>query len=43
MRPGSKREITARKAEIVGRLDADSVHFFDARTHPLGAAELRAS
>jgi len=42
MLPGSKREIAARQAEILGRLEAESVSFFDARTHPLGAPSLTA-
>jgi Domain of unknown function (DUF4917) len=40
MLPGSKREIAARQAEVLGRLEAESVSFFDARTHPLGVPSL---
>ena len=40
MLPGPTREIAARKAELVGRLDTERLLFFDARTHPLGAADL---
>lgn len=38
--PGSPREIAARKAELIGRLETDELLFFDARTHPLGAPSL---
>lgn len=38
MLPGPEREVTARKAELRGRLEAEELHFFDARTHPLGDA-----
>jgi len=40
--PGPKREVAARKAELIGRLDAAEVLFFDARSHPLGAVDLTA-
>jgi Domain of unknown function (DUF4917) len=40
MLPGPRREIAARKAELVGRLETDELLFFDARTHPLGAPAL---
>lgn len=36
MMPGPKRELRAKQAEIYGRLDAESLLFFDATTHPLG-------
>jgi hypothetical protein len=42
MMPGPRREITARKADLIGRLKARELLFFDARTHPLGATSLRA-
>jgi Domain of unknown function (DUF4917) len=42
MLPGSRREIAARKAELLGRLDAEEVLFFNARSHPLGSATLTA-
>jgi hypothetical protein len=34
MRPGPKRELRSRQAELYGRLDADPLLFFDATTHP---------
>lgn len=42
MMPAPKREITARKADLIGRLRTRELLFFDARTHPLGALHLRA-
>jgi hypothetical protein len=42
MLPGSPGDVVARKAEIIGRLDIETVIFFDARSHPLGASGLRA-
>jgi len=36
MLPGSKKELLARQVDIYGRLEADPLLFFDARTHPLG-------
>lgn len=41
MMPAPKREITARKADLIGRLRSSELLFFDARTHPLGAPNLR--
>jgi Domain of unknown function (DUF4917) len=40
--PAPKREVAARKAELLGRLDCEQVLFFDARSHPLGASALTA-
>jgi Domain of unknown function (DUF4917) len=42
MQPGPKRELAARQADIYGRLEAENLRFFDARTHPLGSADLAA-
>ena len=42
MMPAPKREITARKADLIGRLRTHELLFFDALTHPLGAPDLRA-
>lgn len=36
-----KRELTALQAEIYGRLQAETLVFFDAASHPLGAPGLR--
>jgi hypothetical protein len=41
MRPGPRRELAARQADVYGRLDAEPLRFFDATTHPLGGAALR--
>jgi hypothetical protein len=40
MLPGSKREVAARKGELLGRLETEELLFFDARTHPFGAHAL---
>lgn len=40
MLPGRSRDVAARKADILGRLDVKTVVFFDARTHPLGASSM---
>jgi uncharacterized protein DUF4917 len=42
MLPGPRREVAARKAELLGRLEMDQILFFDARSHPLGAPALTA-
>jgi hypothetical protein len=42
MLPGSKKELATRQAEIFGRLETESLMFFDATTHPLGSPALRA-
>jgi hypothetical protein len=42
MLPGPKRDVAARKAELLGRLQSEHVLFFDARSHPLGAPALAA-
>lgn len=36
MLPGPKRELLARQVDILGRLEAERLLFFDATTHPLG-------
>lgn len=41
MLPGSHEALLARQVEIFGRLRADPLLFFDARTHPLGDPLLR--
>ena len=38
---GSKAERLARQMDIYGRVEVDELIFFDATTHPLGAAKLR--
>jgi uncharacterized protein DUF4917 len=43
MRPGLKKDVAMRQAEIFGRLETESLVFFDATTHPLGAARVRSS
>jgi hypothetical protein len=42
LRPASRRELSARQAEIYGRLQTDELRFFDATSHPLGDPALRA-
>ena len=42
MLPGSKKELATRQAEIFGRLETESLVFFDATSHPLGSPALRA-
>jgi Domain of unknown function (DUF4917) len=37
-----ERELAQRQADIYARLQAENVRFFDAATHPLGSAALRA-
>jgi hypothetical protein len=41
LRPGNKRALAARQAEIYARLNAEEVRFFDATSHPLGDPTLR--
>jgi hypothetical protein len=36
MLPGSKRELSPKQWDLYGRLEADPLIFYDARTHPLG-------
>lgn len=36
MLPGPRKELRLRQSDIYGRLEADPLLFFDARTHPLG-------
>jgi uncharacterized protein DUF4917 len=38
LRPGPKRDLAVRQADIYGRLEAEKLMFFDATTHPLGMA-----
>lgn len=40
MRPGRKRDLAARQADIYGRLLASELRFFDAETRPLGQPSL---
>jgi hypothetical protein len=42
MLPGPRRSLAAAQAEIYGRLEVETLVFFDATTHPLGAADLSA-
>ncbi len=37
-----RRELVAQQVEIYGRLEAETLLFFDARSHPLGSPDLRA-
>lgn len=37
LRPGLRRQVAAQQAEIYGRLEAETLLFFDSTTHPLGA------
>jgi Domain of unknown function (DUF4917) len=41
--PASKRELASRQADIYGRLEAETLLFFDSTTHPLGLPELCAA
>jgi hypothetical protein len=41
MLPASKRELARAQSEIYGRLNSETLLFFDATTHPLGDARLR--
>ena len=43
LRPRTRREVAARQADIYARLEADTLLFFDATTHPLGSPALRAA
>jgi uncharacterized protein DUF4917 len=43
MLPGTKRALGPQQMEIYGRLEVDTLLFFDATSHPLGAADLRAA
>jgi hypothetical protein len=36
MLPASKKEVLAKQVDISGRLEANSLLFFDATSHPLG-------
>lgn len=36
MRPGSKRQLAAKQADIFGRLEAETLLFYEASSHPLG-------
>jgi hypothetical protein len=36
MMPGTKKELSPRQWDIYGRIEAESLLFYDARTHPLG-------
>jgi hypothetical protein len=40
--PAAKRQLAAQQADIYGRLEAETLLFFDSTTHPLGLADLRA-
>ncbi len=42
MRRAPKRELASAQADIYGRLQAESLFFFDTSTHPLGSPGLRA-
>jgi hypothetical protein len=42
MLPAPKRELARAQSEIYGRLDSETLLFFDATTHPLGDVRLRA-
>jgi hypothetical protein len=42
MLPGSRRDVATAQLEVYGRLRAEPLLFYDATTHPLGAARLRA-
>jgi hypothetical protein len=42
MRPGPKRDLAIRQADIYGRLEAERLMFFDATTHPLGQPSIAA-
>lgn len=43
MLPGIKRELAPKQIDIFGRLEVEPLVFFDATTHPLGSAALRAA
>ncbi len=42
MRPGPKRDLAIRQADIYGRLATESLMFFDATTYPLGQSRIAA-
>jgi hypothetical protein len=42
LRPGPPRQVAAQQADIYGRLQAETLLFFDSTTHPLGASNLAA-
>lgn len=42
MFPGPKRDLAMRQADIYGRLEAETLVFFDATTHPLGQPQMAA-
>jgi hypothetical protein len=42
LRPGTKRDLAVRQADVYGRLAAEKLVFFDATTHPLGLPEIAA-
>ncbi len=41
LRPGSRRELAARQADVYARLQTEELRFYDASSHPLGATALR--
>jgi hypothetical protein len=41
--PATRRELASRQADIFGRLEVETLLFFNSTTHPLGAPELRAA
>jgi hypothetical protein len=43
MLPGRKSDLLARQVDIYGKLEAETLLFFDATTHPLGDPALRAT
>jgi Domain of unknown function (DUF4917) len=43
MLPGRKRDLAIQQADIYGRLEAETLLFFDATTHPLGQPRLAAT
>lgn len=40
MLPGTRKEVLARQVDILGRVEASPLLFFDATTHPLGNPSL---
>lgn len=43
MRPDRRRTLASLQGDIYGRLEVETLLFFDSTTHPLGSPELRAS
>ncbi len=43
LRPGPKRDLAVRQADLYGRLEAEQLMFFDATTHPLGMVGIAAT